>query len=77
VICDSIYWDKEGREKTDYAPGEFERLFVVRPESDSFTKMASTYWRLRHCPHSSNISKSHILDVVSAWIIFIMMQVEL
>jgi hypothetical protein len=27
VICQSAYWDKEGKELTTYGPGEFERLY--------------------------------------------------
>jgi uncharacterized protein YjbI with pentapeptide repeats len=28
VICESIYWDEKAKEKTNYALGEFERLFA-------------------------------------------------
>ena len=27
VVCESVYWDKEGKELTTYVPGEFERLY--------------------------------------------------
>jgi|GEM_PF-574415 len=27
VICESVYWDTEGKELTTYAPGEFQRLY--------------------------------------------------
>jgi hypothetical protein len=27
IVCDHIFWDREGREPVQYAPGEFERLF--------------------------------------------------
>jgi uncharacterized protein YjbI with pentapeptide repeats len=27
VICEYVYWDRESKEKTEYAPGEFEKLF--------------------------------------------------
>ncbi|MBI3089065.1 MAG: pentapeptide repeat-containing protein [Candidatus Tectomicrobia bacterium] len=30
VICERASWDKEGKEFTEYAPGEFERLFSDR-----------------------------------------------
>jgi uncharacterized protein YjbI with pentapeptide repeats len=28
AICEYVYWDKEAKEKNEYAPGEFERLFA-------------------------------------------------
>lgn len=30
VICESVYWDKDGKEVTAYGPGEFERLYVEK-----------------------------------------------
>jgi uncharacterized protein YjbI with pentapeptide repeats len=27
ITCEYVYWDKDAKEKTEYAPGEFERLF--------------------------------------------------
>jgi class 3 adenylate cyclase len=32
VICERIYWDEEGKEATEYAPGEFERAFSEKPK---------------------------------------------
>lgn len=30
VVCESVYWDKEGKELTTYGPGEFERLYAEK-----------------------------------------------
>ena len=30
IICESIYWDKQTRDKVTYGPGEFERLFAQK-----------------------------------------------
>lgn len=30
VICDYAYWDREANERTEYAPGEFERAFAEK-----------------------------------------------
>jgi uncharacterized protein YjbI with pentapeptide repeats len=38
VICESVYWDKEAKEKTEYAPGEFERLFAEQTKIRLFYK---------------------------------------
>jgi uncharacterized protein YjbI with pentapeptide repeats len=38
VICDYAYWDKDGKEKTEYAPGEFERLFAEQTKIRLFYK---------------------------------------
>ena len=37
VVCESAYWDKDGKELTHYAPGEFERLYSEK------TKIALHY----------------------------------
>lgn len=31
VICKRAYWDREGKVPTEYAPGEFERVFAEKP----------------------------------------------
>lgn len=28
IVCESVYWDRDAKEKTVYVPGEFERLFA-------------------------------------------------
>src|SRR5262249_55223884 len=28
IICEAVYWDEEGKKLTQYAPGEFERLYA-------------------------------------------------
>jgi len=33
VICEYVYWYRESKEKTEYAPGEFEKLFC-QPNKD-------------------------------------------
>jgi hypothetical protein len=33
VICEYVYWDRESKEITEYAPGEFETLFC-QPDKD-------------------------------------------
>jgi uncharacterized protein YjbI with pentapeptide repeats len=38
VICESAYWDKEAKEKTQYLPKEFERLFAERIKIRLFYK---------------------------------------
>jgi uncharacterized protein YjbI with pentapeptide repeats len=38
VSCEYIYWDKEAKEKTEYAPDEFERLFGEQPKIHLFYK---------------------------------------
>lgn len=38
VICESIYWDKDRKEKTRYQPGEFERLFAEKTKVRLFYK---------------------------------------
>jgi hypothetical protein len=31
VICERAFWDRDGREPTEYGPGEFERVFAEKP----------------------------------------------
>jgi hypothetical protein len=38
VICENIYWDTAEEEKTEYARGEFERLFAEKPKIRLFYK---------------------------------------
>jgi hypothetical protein len=38
VICESVYWDREAKEKTIYQPGEFERLFSEKIRIKLFYK---------------------------------------
>jgi hypothetical protein len=28
IVCEAVYWDKDGQERTLYSPGEFERLYA-------------------------------------------------
>jgi hypothetical protein len=42
VICDYVFWDEEGKEKTKYAPGEFERLFRDKVKIHLFYKNGIT-----------------------------------
>jgi hypothetical protein len=38
IICEHAYWDKDRKEKTEYAPGEFERLFAKQTKIRLFYK---------------------------------------
>jgi uncharacterized protein YjbI with pentapeptide repeats len=38
VICDYVYWDEKGKEKSVYNPGEFERLFADKTKVRLFFK---------------------------------------
>jgi uncharacterized protein YjbI with pentapeptide repeats len=38
IICESVFWDKEAKEKTEYTPGEFERLFSGQTKIKLFYK---------------------------------------
>ncbi|HEX5083023.1 MAG TPA: pentapeptide repeat-containing protein [Blastocatellia bacterium] len=38
VICESIYWDENGKEESFYSPGEFERLFADKTKVKLFYK---------------------------------------
>jgi hypothetical protein len=38
VICESIYWDENGKEECFYSPGEFERLFADKTKVKLFYK---------------------------------------
>lgn len=38
VICEYVYWDREAKVKTEYAPGEFERLFAEQTKICLFYK---------------------------------------
>jgi hypothetical protein len=38
VICEYVYWDENGKEVSDYSPGEFERLFADKTKVRLFYK---------------------------------------
>ncbi|MEN3332970.1 MAG: hypothetical protein V7641_2335 [Blastocatellia bacterium] len=38
IICESVYWDEGGKEKTTYQPGEFERLWADKAKIRLFYK---------------------------------------
>jgi uncharacterized protein YjbI with pentapeptide repeats len=38
VICEYVYWDKDAKEKTAFAPGEFERLYADQTKIKLFYK---------------------------------------
>jgi hypothetical protein len=38
IICEYVYWDERAKEKTEYAPGEFERLFSEQTKIRLFYK---------------------------------------
>jgi uncharacterized protein YjbI with pentapeptide repeats len=50
VICESVYWDKEAKEKTLYAPGEFERLFADQTKIRLFYKDGITALEIATLP---------------------------
>jgi uncharacterized protein YjbI with pentapeptide repeats len=38
IVCKHVYWDKQAKEKTEYASGEFERLFAEQTKIRLFHK---------------------------------------
>lgn len=38
IECDFVYWDEDGKEKSFYQPGEFERLFAEKTKIKLFYK---------------------------------------
>ena len=50
MICASVYWDKERREKTVYGPGEFERLFADKTRVRLFYKDGINFLEVSSLP---------------------------
>jgi len=50
VICESIYWDRHAEEITQYAPGEFERLYSYQPCIELFYKNGISTFELSTLP---------------------------
>jgi hypothetical protein len=46
IICESVYWDEEGEEKTCYSPGEFEKLYVEGTKIRLFYKNRIDYFEV-------------------------------
>lgn len=50
IICERAYWDKEGKEPTEYAPGEFERLYSDQACIELFYPGGTTSFELNTLP---------------------------
>jgi hypothetical protein len=50
IICERAFWDNDGSNPTDYAPGEFERLHSETPRIELFYEGGITTFELNTLP---------------------------
>ena len=50
ITCERAYWDKDGKEPTDYAPGEFEELYSDQTCIEFFYKGGVSTFELNTLP---------------------------
>jgi hypothetical protein len=60
IICESVYWDEGGQEKTFYQPGDFERLFSEQNKIKLFYKDGANLLEIATLPSIiKNLEEKH------------------
>lgn len=60
IICESVYWDRDAKEKTFYQPGDFERLFSEQNKIKLFYKDGANLLEIATLPSIiKNLEEKH------------------